>query len=192
MNLWIIQSEMKFLNYHIFDYKNLFWNTIQLIWLITLVCKMIFCCCQKCFNRFYLVWRTDSKSVPMSCVARKVSKLWNHIYNKNPYHYENNVHLFIKALKKHNYDLANYFGDADCKSVARFIVEDTVFDVLNCTPTYLRVKLVNQILKNRIKKEILLIRHSRNGFTLKLNNSVYSMSCIAFLSNINYVFTPLN
>ena len=54
--------------------------------------------------------------------------------------------------------------------------------------TYLREKRA----KNRLHKEILLVRHSRGGFTLKLNNCVYSMHFLAFVLNINYIFTPVN
>ena len=43
-----------------------------------------------------------------------------------------------------------------------------------------------------LKKAIVLIRHSRNGFKLKLNNCVYLMSFISFRSNINYIFKPPN
>ena len=40
--------------------------------------------------------------------------------------------IFIKALKnEHNYNVTNYFGDADSKYVARFIAVGKVFDIVN-------------------------------------------------------------
>ena len=64
-----------------------------------------------------------------------------------------------------------------------------VFDILNYT---LMEKLVNQFLKTELKKVIVLIWHYKGGFTLKFNNCVDSTSFVSFVSNINYIFTPVN
>ena len=74
----------------------------------------------------------------------------------------------MKALKKHNYDVASKFSDADFKSVARFIAWGKIFDILNYTRN---LRIENKIGQSNFKtieleKVIILSRHSKDEFTL--------------------------